>query len=174
MAGAAQKEDEPITAINVTPLVDVCLVLVIIFMAVAPMAVTLGIKVLETRPSRRGGSLRGRERPDQDHARRRHRRQRDEDGQDDVRVLAAALARSKDKMVIVTADAKNKVGLVVSVLDASKQAGALKLAVMKAAESEAKHGRQHYFRRLSDHRHQHHAAGGRVPGARHHLHGRRR
>ncbi|PIR16028.1 MAG: biopolymer transporter ExbD, partial [Elusimicrobia bacterium CG11_big_fil_rev_8_21_14_0_20_64_6] len=37
MAGASQKEDEPITAINVTPLVDVCLVLVIIFMAVAPM-----------------------------------------------------------------------------------------------------------------------------------------
>src|SRR3569832_1630583 len=49
MAGGAQKDDEPITAINVTPLVDVCLVLVIIFMAVAPMAVTLGIKVLETR-----------------------------------------------------------------------------------------------------------------------------
>src|SRR3990167_9582772 len=55
MAGAAQKEDEPITAINVTPLVDVCLVLVIIFMAVAPMAVTLGIKVLETRSSNAEG-----------------------------------------------------------------------------------------------------------------------
>ena len=51
MAGAGQKEDEPITNINVTPLVDVCLVLVIIFMAVAPMAVTFGIKVFETRPS---------------------------------------------------------------------------------------------------------------------------
>ena len=55
MAGAAQKEDEPITAINVTPLVDVCLVLVIIFMAVAPMAVTLGIKVLESRASNAEG-----------------------------------------------------------------------------------------------------------------------
>ena len=37
MAGASQKEEEPITAINVTPLVDVCLVLLIIFMVVTPM-----------------------------------------------------------------------------------------------------------------------------------------
>ena len=36
-------------------------------------------------------------------------------------------------MVVVTAEAHNKVGLVVEVLDASKQAGALKLAVMKSA-----------------------------------------
>jgi len=134
MAGAAQKEDEPITAINVTPLVDVCLVLVIIFMAVAPMAVTLGIKVLESRPSNAEGKA-----------------SLDENVQVKVsldgsitvngtktdgftfrRVLSEALARSKDKMVIVTADAGNKVGLVVTVLDESKQAGALKLAVMKA------------------------------------------
>jgi biopolymer transport protein ExbD len=134
MAGAAQKDDEPITAINVTPLVDVCLVLVIIFMAVAPMAVTLGIKVLESRPSNQEGKA-----------------SVDENVQIKVsldggitvngtktdgftfrRVLSEALARSKDKMVIVTADAKNKVGLVVTVLDESKQAGALKLAVMKA------------------------------------------
>ena len=134
MAGAAQKEDEPITAINVTPLVDVCLVLVIIFMAVAPMAVTLGIKVLESRPSNAEGKA-----------------SLDENVQVKVsldgsitvngtktdgftfrRVLSEALARSKDKMVIVTADAGNKVGLVVMVLDESKQAGALKLAVMKA------------------------------------------
>ena len=45
MAGAAQKEDEPITAINVTPLVDVCLVLVIIFMVTAPMMSEPAIKV---------------------------------------------------------------------------------------------------------------------------------
>ena len=133
MAGAGQKEDEPITQINVTPLVDVCLVLVIIFMAVAPMAVTLGIKVLETRRSNAEGKA-----------------SVDEnvnilitldgaiavngtktDGMTFRPVLASALKASKDKMVIVTADAKNKVGLVVEVLDASKQAGALKLAVMK-------------------------------------------
>jgi biopolymer transport protein ExbD len=134
MAGAAQKEDEPITAINVTPLVDVCLVLVIIFMAVAPMAVTLGIKVLETR----AGNAEGKSSVDEN-----VQVKVALDGTITVNgtktdgltfrgVLAGALARSKDKMVIVTADAKNKVGLVVGVLDASKQAGALKLAVMKA------------------------------------------
>ncbi|MBI4060120.1 MAG: biopolymer transporter ExbD [Elusimicrobia bacterium] len=134
MAGTSQKEDEPITNINVTPLVDVCLVLVIIFMAVAPMAVTLGIKVLETRASNAEGKA-----------------SLDEnvnikitengavavngvrtDGVTFRGILAAALLASKDKMVIVTADANNKVGLVVEVLDASKQAGAQKLAVMKA------------------------------------------
>jgi biopolymer transport protein ExbD len=134
MAGAAQKDDEPITNINVTPLVDVCLVLVIIFMAVAPMAVTLGIKVLETRP----GTAEGKASVDEN-----VQIKISLDGSIAVNgtktdgltfrgVLAAALSRSKDKMVIVTADARNKVGLVVSVLDASKQAGALKLAVMKA------------------------------------------
>ena len=136
MAGASQKNDEPITAINVTPLVDVCLVLVIIFMAVAPMAVTLGIKVLESRPSTAEGkasiddnvqikvSLDGTIMINGTKT----------DGMTFPGVLAGALARSKDKMVIVTANAKNKVGLVVSILDASRQAGALKLAVMKAVE----------------------------------------
>ena len=136
MAGASQKEDEPITQINVTPLVDVCLVLVIIFMAVAPMAVTLGIKVLESRPSTAEGKASIDENVNIKIT---------EDGVIAVNgvktdgmtfrpILAAALVKSKDKMVIVTADAKNKVGLVVEVLDASKQAGAAKLAVMKAAE----------------------------------------
>jgi biopolymer transport protein ExbD len=133
MAGAQQKDDEPITQINVTPLVDVCLVLVIIFMAVAPMAVTLGIKVLETRASNAEGKASVDENVNVKIS---------ADGAITVNgaatdgmtfrgVLAAALAKSKDKMVIVTADARNKVGLVVEVLDASKQAGALKLAVMK-------------------------------------------
>ena len=50
MAGAAQQQDgDPITDINVTPLVDVSLVLVIIFMAIAPFAMQSGIKVLESK-----------------------------------------------------------------------------------------------------------------------------
>jgi len=133
MAGASQKEDEPITAINVTPLVDVCLVLVIIFMAVAPMAVALGIKVFETRPSNAEGkasvdeNVNIRITPDGAISVNGTRT----DGVTFRAVLAAALKSSKDKMVIVTADSMNKVGLVVEVLDASKQAGALKLAIMK-------------------------------------------
>lgn len=135
MAAAARDDDGPITAINVTPLVDVSLVLVIIFMAVAPMAVTLGIKILESRASTAEGKASAEENVNVKIAL---------DGSIAVNgvktdgttfrgVLAAALAKSKDKMVIVTADAKNRVGQVVEVLDASKQAGASKLAVMKAA-----------------------------------------
>ena len=138
MAGPQQKDEDPITAINVTPLVDVCLVLVIIFMAVAPMAVTLGIKVLETRRSNAEGKASVDENVNI---------RITNDGSISVNgtktdgvtfrgVLSAALVSSKDKMVIVTADATNKVGLVVEVLDASKQAGALKLAVMKAEMKE--------------------------------------
>ncbi|MBI3288280.1 MAG: biopolymer transporter ExbD [Elusimicrobia bacterium] len=134
MAAPAQKDDEPITQINVTPLVDVCLVLVIIFMAVAPMAVSLGIKVLESRPSTSEGKASIDENVNIKIA---------VDGAITVNgimtdgltfrgTLLSALSKSKDKMVIITADAKNKVGLVVEVLDASKQAGAVKLAVMKA------------------------------------------
>ena len=38
-----------ITDINVTPLVDVCLVLVIIFMVIAPMAMQSGIEVASSK-----------------------------------------------------------------------------------------------------------------------------
>ncbi len=138
MAGGSQKADEPITAINVTPLVDVCLVLVIIFMAVAPMAVTLGIKVLESRASTAEGKASADENVNI---------RITEDGGISVNgvktdgitfrtILAAALTRSKDKMVVITADSRNKVGLVVEVLDASKQAGAVKLAIMKSSGDE--------------------------------------
>lgn len=135
MAGGSQKADEPITAINVTPRVDVCLVLVIIFMAVAPMAVTLGIKVLESRPSTAEGKASADEnvsiRITADGAISVNGVKTD--GMTFRGILAAALERSKDKMVVVTADSRNKVGLVVEVLDASKQAGAVKLAIMKTA-----------------------------------------
>ena len=112
MAGGSQKADEPITAINVTPLVDVCLVLVIIFMAVAPMAVTLGIKVLESRPSTAEGKASADENVS-------IRITADggisvngvkTDGMTFRGILAAALERSKDKMVVVTADSRNKIG----------------------------------------------------------------
>ncbi len=45
MAGASYSDDAPITDINITPLVDVCLVLVIIFMVTAPMMSDPAIKV---------------------------------------------------------------------------------------------------------------------------------
>jgi len=45
MAGGSLEDEEPIVDINITPLVDVCLVLVIIFMVTAPMFSEPAIKV---------------------------------------------------------------------------------------------------------------------------------
>lgn len=45
MAASGIDSDEPITDINITPLVDVCLVLVIIFMVTAPLFSDPPIKV---------------------------------------------------------------------------------------------------------------------------------
>ena len=139
MAGAqTQRDDEPITAINITPLVDVSLVLVIIFMAIAPYAIQAGLKVLESRSSTAVGKVSASENVSV---------RLSKDGKlslngkavEPAALLAQlqdALSRSKDKMVVVTADPENRVGEVVEVLDAARQAGFEKLAIMR--ESSAK------------------------------------
>ncbi|MBI4051288.1 MAG: biopolymer transporter ExbD [Elusimicrobia bacterium] len=125
--------EDAITEINVTPLVDVCLVLVIIFMAVAPFAVQAGIKVLESKAKAGVGKVAASENVQIKLSR---------DGRLTLngrpttfgklsQDLRGALMTSKDKMVIVTADAKNKVGDVVTIMDTAKQAGAAKIAIMK-------------------------------------------
>ena len=134
MAGNAQQAaDEPITDINVTPLVDICLVLVIIFMAIAPLAMVTGVSVLHSHGKAAVGktslaesvkvklTLSGRLTVN------------------GVPVAPAALAQSisaallrcKDKTVMVTADAGNRVGQVVEILDTAKLAGAAKVAILK-------------------------------------------
>lgn len=137
-AAQGQRDDEPITDINVTPLVDVSLVLVIIFMAIAPFAIQAGIKVLESKAKASVGKVSA----DDNVAVRLSR-----DGRTEVngkavepsqvfKALSEALFASKDKMVILTADDENKVGQVVEVLDHAKQAGAQKLAIMRPASPE--------------------------------------
>ncbi|HBA61058.1 MAG TPA: hypothetical protein DCZ92_09615 [Elusimicrobia bacterium] len=133
MGVSSNNSDEPITEINLTPLVDVSLVLVIIFMAVAPFAITAGIKVLQSKASAQVGKV---------------------SVSDSVQVkllsdgtltlngaalaraeypaaVAKALLKSADKFVIVKADPANKVGQVVGLLDEARQAGALKMALMR-------------------------------------------
>lgn len=129
----AQKDEEAITDINLTPLVDVSLVLVIIFMAVAPFAIQAGIQVLHSRAQVSTGKASLTENVQVTLK---------EDGQLSVNgklsdfaglfaAVQSALAVSKDRMVIVSADYKNKVGQVVLILDTARQAGAAKLALMK-------------------------------------------
>ena len=136
MAGATQKDDEPICDINVTPLVDVCLVLVIIFMAVAPFAVVAGIKVLESRASTAEGKASV---DDNVTVKLTNEGRLTVNGKETTaealpEAIREALAKSKDKMVVITADAANRVGQVVHILDSARQVGAVKLAVMKADE----------------------------------------
>ena len=57
MSVSTNNPEDPITEINLTPLVDVSLVLVIIFMAVAPFAMQAGIKVLQSKASARIGKV---------------------------------------------------------------------------------------------------------------------
>ncbi len=140
--GAGSRGDEPITAINVTPMIDVCLVLVIIFMAIAPMAMTVGIKVLESRAKAAEGKASAEENVNV---------KLTADGKitiNGVEVapdalgtgLVGALSKSKDKMVIVTADDGNHVGQVVGILDTARQAGAVKLAILKNEAAPAPQG----------------------------------
>ena len=127
--------DTGITDINLTPLVDVCLVLVIIFMAVAPFALKTGINVLRSK----SGAAQGKASVSENVM-----VKLTKDGKITVNgkaidngpttlldMIAGSLELSKDRMVIVSADGGNRVGEVVSVLDISKQAGAIKLAVMQ-------------------------------------------
>ena len=131
--GGSQKDGDAITEINITPLVDVCLVLVIIFMAVAPFALTVGIKVLETRAKASEGKAGIEENVTVTLT---------QDGRLAINGapvelpalrerLMAALAKSKDRMVVISADEKNRVGQVVDILDTAQQSGALKLAILK-------------------------------------------
>jgi biopolymer transport protein TolR len=57
MAGQADNEDEPITGINVTPLVDITLVLLIIFMVTATYIVKETIEVELPRAAHGGETL---------------------------------------------------------------------------------------------------------------------
>ena len=131
--GASTNNEEPITEINLTPLVDVSLVLVIIFMAVAPFAITAGIKVLQSKASTQVGKV---SISDSIQVRLDKAGKLTLNGAEITREIypaevAKALLKSQDKFVIVKADTDNRVGQVVTLLDEAKQAGALKMALMK-------------------------------------------
>jgi biopolymer transport protein ExbD len=141
--GSGSRGEEPITAINITPLVDVCLVLVIIFMAVAPFAMTWGIKVLESKAKASEGKASADENVSV---------KLDVLGHLTVNGVATtseglqgeisrALLKSKDRLVIVTADDGNLVGQTVEILDKAKLAGALKLAILKTEEAKPEGGK---------------------------------
>jgi biopolymer transport protein ExbD len=122
----------PITDINVTPLVDVSLVLVIIFMVTAPMVMQAGIIVASSKVDAAEGQVTQNESVS-------------------IRLTAtgiflneapvtmqalpalmtAKLKVNKKKVVTISSDDDVKHGVVVEVLDIAKQSGAEGLSIMK-------------------------------------------
>ncbi|OGF47318.1 MAG: hypothetical protein A2452_13205 [Candidatus Firestonebacteria bacterium RIFOXYC2_FULL_39_67] len=122
-------DDKIISDINITPLTDVALVLLIIFMVTTPMILAGGINVklptattADTTPQRnitisitRDGKVYLNDR---------------ETGFDGLQpALEQFLKNEKDKTVILNADKSVMHGQVVRVLDIAKKAGAVKLAI---------------------------------------------
>ncbi|MEK7286987.1 MAG: biopolymer transporter ExbD [Elusimicrobiota bacterium] len=125
-------DGDAITDINVTPLVDVSLVLVIIFMAISPLVLQAGIKALESK----AGAAKGKSSLAQSVS-------LDIDADANIslngqalsreqlpQALQKALAKSKDRLLCVRADPDLSVGTVVEFLDISKQNGAGKIVMI--------------------------------------------
>jgi biopolymer transport protein ExbD len=126
------EEEDPITEINVTPLVDVALVLVIIFMAVSPFVLQAGLLVSESKAGAAIGKSALGENVQVTLTK---------DGKIQVNsvevqpsdlfnVLKDHIQESKDGLVTLEAQEQNLVGQVVEILDMAKQAGAKKVAIL--------------------------------------------
>ena len=129
MAAAAQNDDEMITSINVTPLVDITLVLLIIFMVTATYIVRQAIQVDLPRAANAGEStgvtlaiiltkdgdiyVDG--------------KKMDEAGL--AQAARDGLAKDKDTRAIISADKNALHGAVVRVLDLIKGEGVSKFAI---------------------------------------------
>jgi len=139
MGGAQKGPEDAITDINVTPLVDVSLVLVIIFMAIAPFGLQAGIKVLQSKAGEKVGKTSASHNVNLKltKAGKLTVNGREVDFITWPAVLQDAITKSESKMVTITADNDNRVGQVVNLLDTSKRAGAKKLAIMRSARKEA-------------------------------------
>jgi biopolymer transport protein ExbD len=133
-------DNDAITEINVTPLVDVALVLVIIFMVVSPFILQAGIVVSESK----AGAATGKASLDQN-----VQISLSAEGQIKVNdkitpledlslALKEAIAKSKDGLVTLQAETKNRVGQVVQILDLAKQSGAKKVAILNKIEATEK------------------------------------
>jgi biopolymer transport protein ExbD len=141
MAGRSDSDDDGLIAgINVTPLVDVTLVLLIIFMVTAKILVSQGM--LMDLPKAASGeaiqtifsvelSADGKTRVDSEYV-------KDDEA---VGPLAkAARGRNKDLRAVIRADKKVEHGRVINVLDLLKRAGVAKIAFAVAPNLKQKEG----------------------------------
>lgn len=141
MAGRSDNEDDGLIAgINVTPLVDVTLVLLIIFMVTAKILVSQGM-LMDLPKAASGESIQtvfsvelaadGRTRVDSEYVK----------SDEAVGELAkAARGRNKDLRAVIRADSKVEHGRVIHVLDLLKRAGVAKIAFAVAPNGKKKEG----------------------------------
>ncbi len=130
--GMAAGQKDSITDINVTPLVDVSLVLVIIFMVTAPMIMQAGIIVASSKVDAAEGQVSQNEsvalRLTTEAIYLNNQPVTLESLQP---LLTAKLKVNKKKVVTITSDDDVTHGVVVAVLDIAKQSGAEGLSIMK-------------------------------------------
>ena len=134
-------EQEAITEINVAPLVDVALCLVIIFMAVSPFMLQAGLLVSESKAGAATGksSLAENVQVTLTEGNKILVNGEAVEVFDLSSKLKTAIPKSKDGLVTLQADPSNRVGQVVEILDIAKQSGAKKVAILnKTAEEEKK------------------------------------
>jgi biopolymer transport protein ExbD len=131
VAGSADEENA-ISEINITPLVDVCLVLVIIFMVTAPMTVESGIIVNSSKVTESVGKSTKNEAVQINITKKALFIDNNKvaDG-NEVAAMKAAISANKKKLCMVTSERDSSHGRLVWVLDTAKMAGAKTLSIMR-------------------------------------------
>ncbi|WP_338870956.1 biopolymer transporter ExbD [Myxococcus stipitatus] len=129
MAGSAQDNDEEITGINVTPLVDIVLVLLIIFMVTANFIVRETVEVDLPRAANGGETVQGLVNVVLDKEGKFY-----FDGAQVTEVeltqkVAEAVAKDKDTRAIISADQSIAYGQVMRLIDTVKGQGIAKFAL---------------------------------------------
>jgi len=132
----SKEKSKLIAAINVTPLVDVALVLLIIFMVTTPLIMQESFKIKLPSAATSTPQVEQTTTVTIAPGNRIYLNNAEVSIDDLEGLLVKHMADSPDKTVIIKADRTILHGFVVKVLDAAKEAGALKLAI--ATEHEAK------------------------------------
>jgi len=132
----AKEKSKIIAAINVTPLVDVALVLLIIFMVTTPLIMQESFKVKLPTATTSEPQLEQTTTVTIAPGNRVFINKAEVSLEDLEGLLVKRMADSPDKTIVIKADKNVLHGFVVKVLDAAKAAGALKLAIATEHESE--------------------------------------
>ncbi|MBJ6761599.1 biopolymer transporter ExbD [Corallococcus sp. H22C18031201] len=129
MAGGASDNDEEITGINVTPLVDVVLVLLIIFMVTANFIVRETVEVDLPRAANGGETVQGLVNVVLDKEGKFFFDGAEVSEADLSRKVAEAVAKDKDTRAIISADQTIPYGRVMRLIDVVKGQGIAKFAL---------------------------------------------